>query len=317
MKTPIKTMVRCAAFLSGLAVLLLLTSKILVPKNNAKENGMLDPSANGILGEPEQTIDVLFLGDSECYSAFIPLRLWEKHGITSYNCGTALQNLYYTEEFLEKAFQKQSPKVVVLETNAIFRDFSVGASAVHKFKQWFPVFQYHDLWKRLKPGEVHLSDAVFTHKEDAKGYIWDNKVAPASPNDYMAPTQEIQSVSVRNYAYVKDFRDFCEKHGAKLILVSTPSTVNWNMKRHNGIQKLAEELELHYFDLNEPKSPVKIDWAKDTRDKGDHMNYAGACKVTDWLGKHLIETGLVKSRRNDGLCKEWNAAAERFNSKRL
>ena len=315
MKNNMKYGVRCAAFLSGLTVLLLLTSKILVPKNNAKENGILDPNANGILGEPEQTIDVLFLGDSECYSAFNPLRLWEKYGITSYNCGTALQNLYYTEEFLEKAFQKQSPRVVVLETNAIYRDFSVGASAVHKFNQWFPVFEYHDRWKRLKPGEINLSDAAYTHKENTKGYIWDNKVAPASPGSYMAPTEGVQSVSVRNRAYVKDFRDFCEKRGAKLILISTPSTVNWNMKRHNGIQKLADELNLHYFDLNGPKSPVKIDWATDTRDKGDHMNDSGANKVTDWLGDYLIETGLVESRKNDDHCREWDNALDRFNSK--
>lgn len=312
MKTPIKTMVRCAAFLSGLAVLLLLTSKIIVPKNNAKENGILDPSANGILGEPEQTIDVLFLGDSECYSAFIPLRLWEKHGITSYNCGTALQNLYYTEEFLEKAFQKQSPKVVVLETNAIFRDFSVGASAVHKFNQWFPVFQYHDRWKHLKPGEINLTDAAYTHKENAKGYVRYNEVSPAKPGDYMAPTQETEPVSVRNYAYVKDFRDYCNKHGARLILVSTPSTVNWNMKRHNGIRKLADELQVDYYDLNGSTAPVQIDWSKDTRDKGDHMNHTGACKVTDWLGDYLIRTKLVGSRKDDERCKGWDAALDRF-----
>ena len=315
MKNNMKYGVRCAAFLSGLTVLLLLTSKILVPKNNAKENGILDPAANGILGEPEQTIDVLFLGDSECYSAFIPLRLWEKYGITSYNCGTALQNLYYTEEFLEKAFQKQSPKVVVLETNAVYRDFSMGASAVHKFNQWFPVFQYHDRWKQLKPGEINFSDASYTHKDNAKGYIRHNEISPVNPGEYMAPTEEIQLVSVRNYAYVKDFRDYCEKHGAKLILVSTPSTVNWNMKRHNGIRKLADELQLDYYDLNGSTSPVQIDWSKDTRDKGDHMNYTGACKVTDWLGDCLKRTKLVESRRNDERCKEWDNALDRFNSK--
>lgn len=120
MKDSIRHSVRFVCFAAGFVLLLLISSKIFAPKNNAKESGIDDPNANGILSETEQTIDVLFLGDSECYSAFIPMQLWKKYGITSYNCGTAMQHLYYTEEFLHKAFERQSPKVVFLETNAIY-----------------------------------------------------------------------------------------------------------------------------------------------------------------------------------------------------
>lgn len=282
-----------AAFLSGLLIILLLTSALFVPKNNAKENGMIDYKANGILGEPEQSVDVLFLGDSECYCAFIPTYLLERYGITSYNCGTAVQNLYYTREFLKKAFEKQTPKVVVLETNAIFREFSFVATIVNKFDQWLPVFRYHDRWKQFGAKDLNFSGAVYTHREDAKGYRRHNKSAPASSGDYMADTDETKYVSFQNRTFVKDFRDYCEKRGAKLILVSTPSTVNWNMKRHNGIAILAENLELDYFDLNLKTSPVQIDWSKDTWDKGDHMNWSGACKVTDWLGSYLKSSGLA------------------------
>ena len=103
MKDSIRHSVRFVCFAAGFVLLLLISSKIFAPKNNAKESGIDDPNANGILSETEQTIDVLFLGDSECYSAFIPMQLWKKYGITSYNCGTAMQHLYYTEEFLMKA----------------------------------------------------------------------------------------------------------------------------------------------------------------------------------------------------------------------
>ena len=59
-----KHILSSVAFLLILAVLLAAASYVVLPKNNTKEAGMLTPQANGFLGEPENTIDVLFLGNS-------------------------------------------------------------------------------------------------------------------------------------------------------------------------------------------------------------------------------------------------------------
>ncbi|MBR5427091.1 MAG: hypothetical protein IK118_01975 [Clostridia bacterium] len=315
MKDSIRHSVRFVCFAAGFVLLLLISSKIFAPKNNAKESGIDDPNANGILSETEQTIDVLFLGDSECYSAFIPMQLWKKYGITSYNCGTAMQHLYYTEEFLHKAFERQSPKVVFLETNAIYRKSTATASAIQKAQRWFPVFQYHDRWKQLQWHDMTLSAAEYTNTVDAKGYIYHNGVSSASEKGYMTKSEKVRTVSSANRNYVIRFRDYCEKHGAKLILISTPSTRNWNMKRHNGIQKLADELKLEYYDLNLMKKDVPIDWERDTRDKGDHMNYSGAVKVTDWVGGYLSSAFQLENRKTDSRCESWNESLIRFREK--
>ena len=85
-----------ACFLLGLAALLLAASWLFMPKNNHKAFGFTDEEmlAGGILGERENSINVLVVGDSEAYSAISPMQMWEEHGFTSYLCSTSAQPLY-------------------------------------------------------------------------------------------------------------------------------------------------------------------------------------------------------------------------------
>ncbi len=106
-------------FLGLLGLLLVPASLILQPKDNTEEAGMYQTSAAGILSQPENSIEVLFLGDSEAYSSFVPLDLWEQTGITSFVCSSLDQKTYETLELLDMALGCQSPKVVVLETNVL------------------------------------------------------------------------------------------------------------------------------------------------------------------------------------------------------
>ncbi len=309
--TFLKHTIQSFAFIVGLFVLLFLTSRIVAPKNNSATNGIHDPAANGILGETENTIDVLVLGDSESYCSIIPLQIWEAHGITSYVCGTSGQKLCYSEEFLHKAFEKQNPKIVILETNAIFRSMSPSDGLVQKADRLLPIFRYHNRWKSLK--SFDFSFAVnYTHVEDNKGYWYSSVSEKASSKNYMKPSDKSAPIPTQNEEYVKKIRDFCNENGAELILVSTPSTKNWNYKRHNSIQALADELELSYIDMNVLQEEIPIDWNTDTRDKGDHMNYYGAAKVTEYLGTYLSETGLFPDHRNDNRFQSWDIALEAF-----
>ena len=51
-----------------------------------------------------------------------------------------------------------------------------------------------------------------------------------------------------------------------------------------GIQALADQYGLEYYDLNLMPDQVKIDWKKDTRDKGEPFeSYRRPCRsVTGW-----------------------------------
>ena len=107
-----REMIRGVLFLLGLVVLMRVSSVFFQPKNNSEVYGMEQPNANGILGEAEASIDVLFVGDSISYCSIIPVQIWRDYGITSYLCGSTMQPLYLSKEFVVKAFENQSPKLV-------------------------------------------------------------------------------------------------------------------------------------------------------------------------------------------------------------
>ena len=125
-------------FLLGLLILLVILSKVFIPKNNTVEAGIHNVTANGILGEKSNTIDIIILGDSESFTAISPMKIWKDYGFTVYNGGVSSQYLYDTYSYLKKSLNNQSPKIVVLETNAIFR--KIPLSNVRSF--WKKNFTY-------------------------------------------------------------------------------------------------------------------------------------------------------------------------------
>ncbi len=300
--------IRFVVFVLIIAALLFALSPIFHPKTN---KDLRDSSANGILGEPAGTIDVVIVGDSESYSSFIPLQMWNDYGITSYVCGTPKQTLDYSEDFLRKAFQRQQPKLVVLETNAIFRKFSFSSALLIKADESFSIYRYHDRWKKLSLSDFS-ADVDNNYIENDKGYRIDGCVKSGNTSGYMKPSDEKEKIPVRNKPYLESIKKLCEENGAELMLVSTPSLKNWNCKRHNTVAELAEELGIEYVDMNTLSREVPIDWTSDTKDAGDHLNYRGAEKATAYFGKYLNSKNIFEDHRNNVAYSDWNQAYGNF-----
>ena len=115
-----------------------------------------------VSSEPERTIDILVAGDSESYTSISPMDLWDKTGIAAYDCGQPVQRIQETYYILKTAFKKQSPKLVLLETNAMFRDpgflKNIQLSLTEPLSYHFPIFRYHNAWKALFDGPGGLKN---------------------------------------------------------------------------------------------------------------------------------------------------------------
>nr|WP_297282832.1 SGNH/GDSL hydrolase family protein [uncultured Agathobaculum sp.] len=313
MKKQIALLIKSACFLALLCALMVAASYLFMPKNNHKTFGVNDAEmlARGILGEKENSIDVLVVGDSEAYSSISPMQMWEERGFRSYLCSTPAQPLYDSYRFLRQALDRQSPSVVVLETNAIFRPYKLNDYLLSRAKNLFSILRYHDRWKSLKANDFGRS-VEYTWTDDLKGFRYNPAVAAANTKNYMLPTDASTPIPTLNESCLQDMIALCKEKNAELILVSTPSTINWNQARHNSIAAFAEENDLTYLDLNTMPKEVPIDWARDTRDRGDHLNYAGAVKVSAFLGKYLQETYSLPDHRDAAHDSSWNDALGRY-----
>ena len=120
-----KIIIKGISFFVILIIMLIILSKIFIPKDNTLEAGMKENGLTQMYGEKENTIDLIVLGNSESFTSIIPMKIWEDTGYTCQICGYPGLVLPDTMKSLYDATRKQKPKIVVLEANVVFDEVSI------------------------------------------------------------------------------------------------------------------------------------------------------------------------------------------------
>ena len=303
-----KRILSCTLFLGFLAVFLWGLSLYFLPKNNTPEAGMGDILANGILAEPENTLDYLVLGDSLAMTGVNPWTLWRDRGYTGYVCAATGLDPEGAAGFLDTALKHQQPKVVLLEAHQLYKALTPLESGARRVSRLIPVLEYHDNWKFLKPAQalqcVHCDNTMVE-----RGYYLRKAVSPADPGDYMAPQDGNDPIPEQSLRILGRMADRCRERGITLVVFSLPSPANWSDAAHRAVEEVSENMGLHYVDMN--REDLGLDWSRDTLDGGDHLNDQGAEKASAFLGCLLEGYGL-EDRREDEKYERWHRDYERF-----
>ena len=122
-----KSIVKLILF-GGITLLaLVIASAMMKPTKWFDEKLIQDRNARTVqmMEQPENTIDVLNLGDSLSTAGFSPMELWRGQGYTSFNIGAdgmRMNEAYYA---VVEACEKQKPKYLMIESLTLFR-YAVG-----------------------------------------------------------------------------------------------------------------------------------------------------------------------------------------------
>ena len=300
-----KNVIKSVVFVALLLIMVEILNFVFVPGSNIFTYGAVKVSNYDILTEEPNTIDVIGLGDSLVYSSFSPMELWHDYGYTAYDCAQPAQTIKATYEYLEAALEVQSPKIVLMESSVLYRNpknENWKNKISTELKKYAPIAKYHDNWKK------YLSYGSKDNWVDAyKGYKYITKVEGIKKKiNYMKYTEKKKVIPDYNLEYFDKIVKLCEEKNTKLVMVSFPSIKSWNYARHNTVSELFEKYNLEFIDLN--LVDLQIDWKVDTKDEGNHLNYKGAKKVTDYLGNYLKETNLLEDHREDKDYRSWDKA---------
>ena len=298
---------RAICFAAGAVILLFITSYLVSPREGVVYDIISTREKLAEIAlEKDDTIDVLFAGDSLVFRAISPLQIWGLTGITSYDLSDGAMRLCDQNVMIRNACKTQKPKLLVLEADIMSMaaspykdDFALPTNLIERI---FPIFHYHIFYKAWKPFEKGEDLSVLR-----KGYKPSDAVSPyEGSTDYMQEEAKPMVIEPLNQKYLGEISAFCRDNSIELLVLALPSAGNYNRETHKTIQEWSDAHDVTFLDMNLMWEDIGLDWNTDTKDGGDHMNSSGAEKVSAYIADYLEENYELTDHRDDEFYEDWN-----------
>lgn len=336
-------LIKSVVFTVVCAVVIALLGTLLQPKRRvetAVDN--YHSEHNGLYELERDTLDVLFLGSSHSFSSVSPEDIYKQYGITGYVQASSCQKLWQSYYYLIETLQTQKPKVVILDTfmalnpepqsepfnreaidcmklsiaklKSAWRAERMAPADEDLYSYIIPAFRYHDRWEELSEQDYRYF--VMPGTSSAKGFLprQGSGYAEFNASDYDESYSEVGEIDSLCAAYLSKIKGLCEENGIDFILVKYPTCL-WNGYNAAVIHRWADENGVLYMDFNADtalREQADIDWSVDSLDGGNHLNYDGAMKMTEWMGQWLADHYSFADKRNDDRYAVWDKDYEYY-----
>lgn len=294
----------CVAFVALAAVALNLLGAVLRPSHNDYGS-----TWSAYLAEPENSIDVLFMGSSYAYCDWNPGVVYDESGLTGYVMGGSEQTLGLTYYYLKEALKTQKPAVVVLEGTAL---------------HFAPYKSYTQINVGYMPAGLNKLGAILEYAEPEKRtellfdlYVYHDRWKEVTREDWERAVTEGQRDHLKGYTAVDGI--FVSETGKPAVTEVIPDEEQY--RRNLGVfQRIAALCEENEIDLIVAMNPTYGQFSEEIYGKmRDDVLAAGAAGFVNWANA-FDETGLDPTKHLfDGghLNREGAAVFSRFTGRYL
>lgn len=282
----------------------------------------------GAFFSEKENIDVLLLGDSHMRDAVSPMDLWSDYGIVSYNMASGWSTTAVDYWVIKNAYEYTTPKVIVLDGSLLSYDkrkvFSKSVMheqvdefplSINKIKMSYDLYDdwndrlqfifkfslYHSRWDELTSDDFQSKELLI----DKVNKGWMPHINVEVPDSYPQLDKndkfEGDSLSIE---YLYKIVEECQERGIDVLLVYLPFPAAEDKQRDaNRLYDIAHECGVNYVNFLELDV---VDYDTDCYDANSHLNPSGAHKVTDFIGRYIIENYRVPDHREEAAYSSWN-----------
>lgn len=317
-KSYIKPCIKILSFLIAFVVLLEALSLTCFSKASASNYNNKYSDTMSFYNEPSKSLQIIAIGNSDLYSGFCPPVIWKKNGYTSTAIGSPRQTPRKSFDLLREALDNQNAEVVIIECDMLYDynpeennvksgrnnldvmfDYLKPETFEEGINNEISIFMFHDRWKNKK---------IVNKSNKNHGYKFSEEINPVIvSDDFMTPTENEEHIMPVHINDLKAMITYCNSKGIKVILTTLPSPSSWTYERHNATQRIADEMNVPFVDFNLLADEINLDYKKDFRDKGNHLNYYGAKKVSSYFGDFIEKNYQLKDLRNDKNYDYWDS----------
>ena len=317
----------CLAFLLTAALLLHLCGNILRPAHTDYGS-----TWSAYLSEPENSIDVLFLGSSYAYCDWNPAVMYGESGLTGYVMGGSEQTPAITYWYLKEALRTQTPSVVVMEATSLFFDryqnytqINLGympwgmnrvkailecAEEDKKLGLFWDLYFYHDRWKEL--GLVDIKKAIIpAGADDLKGHTAVDQVFEQTEGGpFLSEMRQSEEVYRQNITDFDRIAGLCAQEGIDLIVTINPTYSQYTPAVYDTLKADVEKNPgVRFVNWSNSFEEVGLDPTVHLYD-GGHLNQDGAKIFSAYTGRYLLSLGYEPREQGEENRRAWAAAAE-------
>lgn len=272
----------------------------------------------------EENFDVLFFGTSHMINGIFPMELWNNYGIISYNFGGHANTIATSYWQMINAFDHTTPKLVVFDCNGLAKqNYTAEKDLLHlsfdsipfsrnklravddllrdnnkRIEFLFDFDIYHNRWNELTENDFMPSVS------EEKGA--ESRINVAEPDIFYEIDREKKlEEETLGIQYLKKAIEACQERGIEVLLTYLPFPANeYFQTEANSVYDIADQYSIHYLDFSTLKELVDFDI--DCYDANSHLNPSGARKITNYIGKYIIENYDIPDQRSNSAYSGWH-----------